>query len=488
MSVTVQRMLAATMVLIVLRLVAAAALPLSADEAYYWLWSRHLAPGYYDHPPAIAFVIRAGTLIFGNTSLGVRFGGFVLSIVASVFVWLAAETMLESREQAARATLFFNLMLMIFVEMLAATPDTPSIATSAMFLWALAKVDRTEDGRWWLAVGVAAGLALLSKYTAFFLGAGALAWMLFSTRGRRWFVSPWPYVAGGLALLIFLPNVLWENVHHWATFAFQLSRVTHGGFTLRFLFEFLGVQILFASPFIFALAALSMAFSSRGRNSHVFLLAALVAPSAVYFLVHSLHDRIQGNWPSFLYPMVALAAAEAFCRMDWQGWTKPVWRVSRAAATPVAAVMLAVVYAQALFGVIPVGRSDPLARLLAVGFGDVAKTIGETQRGIQASSIVTTDYENTAWLNFYMPAGTRIMQVGEIYRYPDAPVPDPTILGRPMLYVAEVQRDRSRDLMAQFSQVQEISRFDRLRRGVPVAHMILYRLSGPKGTLAARLP
>jgi hypothetical protein len=59
---------------------------------------------------------------------------------------------------------------------------------------------------------------------------------------------------------------------------------------------------------------------------------------------------------------------------------------------------------------------------------------------------------------------------------------------RPMLYVAEVQRDRSRMLRSQFSQVQELARFDRVRRGVPVAHMVLYRLSGPKGALVARLP
>jgi hypothetical protein len=281
---------------------------------------------------------------------------------------------------------------------------------------------------------------------------------------------------------------LWENAHYWSTFVFQLSRVTHGGFTLRFLFEFLGVQLLFASPFIFALAALSMAFSSRARDSHVFVLAALVAPSAVYFLVHSLHDRIQGNWPSFLYPMVALAAAEAFCRADWQGWTKPVWRVSRAAAVPVAAVLLGIAYVQAVFGVIPIGRSDPMARLLAVGYGDVTKTVSDAQKSIQAGALVTTDYENTAWLSFYMPAGTRVMQVGESYRYPGSPVPDPALLLRPMLYVVEVQRDRSRDLAAQFSQVQEIGRFDRTRHGVAVAHLVMYRLSGAKPTLDARLP
>jgi 4-amino-4-deoxy-L-arabinose transferase-like glycosyltransferase len=65
--------LAAIGILIALRFVAAAVLPLSADEAYYWLWSRHLSAGYFDHPPAIAWCIRFGTLLFGDTSFGVRF-------------------------------------------------------------------------------------------------------------------------------------------------------------------------------------------------------------------------------------------------------------------------------------------------------------------------------------------------------------------------------------------------------------------------------
>jgi len=65
--------------LLVLRAIMAAQLPLSADEAYYWLWSQHLAAGYFDHPPMIAWLIRAGTFLFGDTPLGVRFMGIVLS-------------------------------------------------------------------------------------------------------------------------------------------------------------------------------------------------------------------------------------------------------------------------------------------------------------------------------------------------------------------------------------------------------------------------
>ena len=67
--------LAIVALLLVLRGVIAAVLPLSADEAYYWLWSLHPAFGYFDHPPMIAWLIRAGTFVFGDTPLGVRAAG-----------------------------------------------------------------------------------------------------------------------------------------------------------------------------------------------------------------------------------------------------------------------------------------------------------------------------------------------------------------------------------------------------------------------------
>ena len=158
--------------IIVVRLFVGAATPLSADEAYYWLWSKHLAAGYYDHPPAIAFAIRAGVALFGDTSLGVRLVPFVLSIAASFAVWRAGAILLTSEYSAALATLFFNLMPMIAIEALVATPDALEIAAAALLLLALAKVAETGRGAWWLAAGVAGGFALLSKYTAFFLGAG----------------------------------------------------------------------------------------------------------------------------------------------------------------------------------------------------------------------------------------------------------------------------------------------------------------------------
>jgi len=474
-------------VLTAVRVIAAAVLPLSADEAYYWLWSRHLAAGYYDHPPAIAWIVRAGTLVFGATPLGVRIGGILLSVAGTAFVWRAGAILLKDETQGARAALFFNLTLMISVETLAATPDAPAVAAAAAVFYALAKVRETGRGVWWLGVGVAAGLSLLSKYTGFFLGAGIAIWLLLSPEARRWLLTPWPWLGGVLAALIFLPNVLWNEQHQWATFVFQFGRIADGHFTLRFLFEFLGAQLLLASPFLFVLAALALAFERRGRDSAIFLLAAVVFPSALYFLIHSLHDRIQGNWPVFLYPALAIAAAEGFMRSDWTGWLAPVWRVSRAAAVPVAAVLLLAAYAQALFGVIPFGRGDPLARLLAVGMEDVAATIDTAAAQHHARAILTTDYATTSWLKFYRP-GAAVVHVGEDYRYPDAATPGMTLVAAPALYVVELRLDKHALIAQHFAHVTEIARIDRKRRGVPIAHYVLYEAVGPKGAPVGRMP
>ena len=76
--------------LVALRLVAAAWTPLTFDEAYYWMWSKHLAGGYYDHPPGVALVIRLGTMIAGDTELGVRLVSILLALPMSWAVYRAA--------------------------------------------------------------------------------------------------------------------------------------------------------------------------------------------------------------------------------------------------------------------------------------------------------------------------------------------------------------------------------------------------------------
>src|SRR5450432_1134042 len=111
--------------LVALRLVAAAVTPLTFDEAYYWMWSKHLAFGYYDHPPMVALVIRAGTLIAGDTEFGVRLVSILLALPMSFAVYRTAAILFGGVRVAASATILLNATLMAAVGTLIVTPDSP---------------------------------------------------------------------------------------------------------------------------------------------------------------------------------------------------------------------------------------------------------------------------------------------------------------------------------------------------------------------------
>jgi 4-amino-4-deoxy-L-arabinose transferase-like glycosyltransferase len=484
-------------VLILLRGAMAGLLPLSADEAYYWLWSQHLAAGYYDHPPMIAWLIRGATSLFGDTPLGVRFAGVILSLPASWFVWRAAALILKSEDRAALAALLFNLTLMASAELLAATPDMPSLVASAAFVYCLARVRqggngsglaardadasaaaaycraRIAPGVWWLAVGITAGLGLLSKFSALFLGAAAIGWLILDSDARRWFMSPWPYLGAALALLIFAPNLLWQSQHHWETFAFQFGRVGTGHFTLRFLGEFLAGQIGMATPLIFVLMAVGL-WRATNLKSDRLMLALLVWVGLGYFLEHSLHDRVQGNWPCFLYPALAILAADAFA-------TRGAWRKISMIAAPLALVLLLAVYVQALFAPLPVAK-DPLARMLGRDFAPISTVAGAMVKAHLADAILTTDYETTAWLRFTQP-DVKVVQLNEPQRYAWAPPPSPALLTGRLLYLAEFRRDQHQLLQQFFAYTGFPTQLQ-----TPSSLYMIYPVGRPKSSQIGRMP
>jgi 4-amino-4-deoxy-L-arabinose transferase-like glycosyltransferase len=462
--------------LTLLRAIMAAQLPLSADEAYYWLWSQHPAAGYFDHPPMIAWLIRAGTFLFGDTPFGVRFAGLVLSLPASWFVWRAASMILKDEDRAGLAALFFNLTLMVSVELLAATPDMPSLVASAAFVYFLARIEAEGDGRLWLGAGLAAGLGLLSKFSALFLGAGALLWLVLDRNARKWLLSPWPYLGAVLSLLIFLPNLWWQSQHHWQTFAFQFARTGAGHFTLRFLGEFIAAQFGMATPLIFLLMAVGLWRGTRlvKEGGGRLMLAMLVWVGLGYFIAHSLHDRVQGNWPCFLFPALAILAADGFGQTG-------AWRKVSVLAAPVALALLLAIYLQAVFAFLPL-KKDPLARILGREFAPIGDVVAALVRTHLADAVLTTDYETTAWLRFNHP-DIKVVQVNEPQRYPQAPAADSALLKRPLIYLAELRRDQHQLVQGLFAYTGFPTQLQ-----TPSSLYMVYPVGRPKSSSIGKMP
>src|ERR1700730_16716751 len=116
--------------LVALRLAAAAWTPLTFDEAYYWMWSKHLAGGYYDHPPMVAVVIRLGTMLAGDTELGVRLVSILLALPMSWAGYRTAAILFGGQRVASTATLLLNVTLMAAVGTMIVTPDAPLLVAA----------------------------------------------------------------------------------------------------------------------------------------------------------------------------------------------------------------------------------------------------------------------------------------------------------------------------------------------------------------------
>ena len=150
---------ATILALVAVRLVCAAAIPLSFEEGTYWVYSQHIGAGYFDQPPIEPILIRLSTTLFGNNEFGVRAIGVLLALPATWAVWRAG-TILFDEAVGARAALYFNLTLVMAAGSIIATPDGPLVAATALLVLALAKLLATARAEWWLVIGVVFGLGI----------------------------------------------------------------------------------------------------------------------------------------------------------------------------------------------------------------------------------------------------------------------------------------------------------------------------------------
>ncbi len=399
---------AACLGLLGLQLLLIGRIELTFDEAYYVLWSRRLAWGYYDHPPMVAAWIRASTALFGPSEFGVRALGTLILGATPALVSLMAWRLFGSIRVAALASLMWVAMPLAAGAAIVG-PDTPLVVLWALASAALIEVWRTGRAVWWLALGLALGLALLSKFTAAFLAVGVALALATTPSLRRWFASGAPYAAAALALAIFAPFLVWNAEHGWTTFAKQLGRAPAHGFAPQYLVEFVASQIGLMNPLVLlaVVAAIGATLSARGRP----LAAARRSAPSVDRL-----DRAGGGL--FRAPRAARPRAGQLAGAALSGVGDPGRRRGRARAKPglgwpLAAVVATagrwaaplgllaalIVYGQAASGVLPLGKADPTLRI--GGWRELTRDVDRLARERGAAFVIARSYGSTSLLTYY---------------------------------------------------------------------------------------
>ncbi len=398
-----------------LRLLYITQVELLPEDSYYWNYAQHLALGYLDHPPMVAWLIWLGTAVFGNSEFGVRIGALCCAAVASVFVYRLTRN-LFGEPSALVALVLMQVLPFFFLAGMLMTPDAPLTAAWAAALYFIERALVAGQSRAWLLAGVGIGLGLISKYTIGMLVPAVALFVILDPQSRRWLLRWEPYAALGIAMVIFSPVILWNAQHDWASFAFQTSRrlSERPRFALHKLL--ISALVLLTPTGVLSLAVSRFAArvssgSADEARRWLFLRLVVLVPLSV-FVIFSLRHDVKIDWTGALWlgavPAMAAATVRFAEAAGIRGWVQSAWGPT--------AVLMLLLYAAGLhylaLGLPGVGYSDHL-ELVPVGWRDLGRQVNALAQNIRQRTgkepiIVGMDrYELASQLSFYMPERTR---------------------------------------------------------------------------------
>ncbi len=270
-------------------------LDLSPDEAHYWEWSRRLDLSYYSKGPMIAYLIAAGTWLFGDNVFGVRSLAVLFSILSSIYLYKFGKEMYDERTGALSA-IIFQLIPLYSAFGVIFTIDSPFVFFWIISTYILWKAVSLHHNALWYLLGLFIGLGLLTKYTMAFFYLSAFLFII--VKQRELIKREGPYMAVLISLLVFSPVIIWNAQHDGVTVrhtAAQAHLEEGLRLSLKSLLEFLGSQIGIITPLLFILIIFASVRISRDSKRGSFLFWFFI-PVLAFFTLKSLHGKVQANW------------------------------------------------------------------------------------------------------------------------------------------------------------------------------------------------
>lgn len=455
------------------RLWFATRLGLVPDEAYYWLWSKHLAASYRDKGPAIAWTIALGTKIFGNTAFGIRSLGVLLSTGTGGLLFVLARRLYDDR------VALWCLLMAVVTPIIAVGSILMTIDSLSVFFWALALVlfwnalhsGKTHEWGW---LGLAIGAGFLAKFTNGVQLVCIALFLLWSKEHRPLLFSRKMFVMC-IAFLLSITPIIWWNIQTgWVNVMALHSRsgVTdsfhiHFGQELKFLLQQFGVL----SPLFMAGMAVAVVGLSWKRHADLrtrFLLSQFL-PVYGLFMFFSLNSAGKPNWIApALIPGIILTVVFWLEKVASQ----PAWRWGIGTAFAIALAMTVVLHDTDYLH-LPY-KKDPLRR--AQGWPDFASHVQQARQKFQANLLIANHYNQASMMSFYLPDQPATYLLPEPHGSTQFTLwPGYTI--RPdtrALYVTDSTDSVPEALDKQFNQVELVDAFWSKHQGRPMFHFRIY--------------
>ncbi|MEW6110220.1 MAG: glycosyltransferase family 39 protein [Nitrospirota bacterium] len=380
---------------------------LSPDEAHYWEWSRRLDWSYYSKGPVIAYLIYAGTSVFGNNVFGIRILAVAFSALSSLILYRLATDLYDEK------TGFASALLIQIVPLYSAYGVLLTIDSPFIFFWILSlflshkavtlQMSDTSgrlSGFYWVMLGISAGLGLLTKYTMAFFYISGFLFLLFYKDARKILASKWPYISFIISMIVFSPVIAWNYIQGWVTFKHTAGQahLSEGlKISLRSFFEFLGSQAGVVTPVLFIL--ILIALWKLRKNLEGSFLFWFAVPTIAFFVLKSLQGKVQANWALTGYATGFIAFSA--CYIKDIALSKKVMKILTVSGILLAFTVTALAHFPSMLN-LSEGK-DPTIRL--VGWKELGTEAGRIYEEMSLSGpvfIFSDKYQVSSELAFYI--------------------------------------------------------------------------------------
>jgi 4-amino-4-deoxy-L-arabinose transferase-like glycosyltransferase len=281
------------------------------DEMVVMDNANNLDWGFVEYPPLTPFLARVEVALFGFSLVSARTIPALLSGLILILTGLMARELGGNRGAQIVAAVGasiapFALLLGVLIQYV-----TLDFFWSVLIAYLVIRVLKTEDPRWWLAIGVVIGLGMMTKYTMVFFAVGVAGGILL-TDARRYLKSPWLWGGAALAVLLFVPNLIWQIQHNFISLEF-LSSIHARDVAIGRTDDYVIEQFLLSSnPFAIPLWIAGLIYLFRNQNAKRYRMIAwmYVIPFFIYLFTQG-----RSYYLASAYPMLFAAGAVA-----WQGW------------------------------------------------------------------------------------------------------------------------------------------------------------------------